>query len=155
MVGIFFYYHCERNYFHRNLLLDHKKWTVANHPLLKAVISWNHCFTKKRRSIASLIHQCFATLLFILKKCRRWDLNPHGLNDHRHLKPARLPIPPLLHVSWSLSQPRINYTDLYGYCQQLFYFSHILSSNNLAVYSSGSCTVRLPRLRFHANASCA
>ena len=24
-------------------------------------------------------------------------MNPHGLNDHRHLKPARLPIPPLLH----------------------------------------------------------
>ena len=32
------------------------------------------------------------------KKCRRWDLNPHDLNGHRHLKPARLPIPPLLHV---------------------------------------------------------
>ena len=61
-------------------------------------------------------------LYFIKKECRRWDLNPHGLNDHRHLKPARLPIPPLLHVSWSLSQPRTNYTDLYGYCQQLFYF---------------------------------
>ena len=29
-------------------------------------------------------------------------MNPHGLNDHRHLKPARLPIPPLLHVSVSL-----------------------------------------------------
>ena len=25
-------------------------------------------------------------------------MNPHGLNDHRHLKPARLPIPPLLHI---------------------------------------------------------
>ena len=24
-------------------------------------------------------------------------MNPHGLNDHRYLKPARLPIPPLLH----------------------------------------------------------
>ena len=24
-------------------------------------------------------------------------MNPHDLNDHRHLKPARLPIPPLLH----------------------------------------------------------
>ncbi len=26
-------------------------------------------------------------------------MNPHDLNDHRHLKPARLPIPPLLHLS--------------------------------------------------------
>ena len=47
-----------------------------------------------------------AALLNILrhKKCRRWDLNPHGLNDHRHLKPARLPIPPLLHFASLLSQ---------------------------------------------------
>ena len=37
--------------------------------------------------------------IFLKKECRRWDLNPHGLNDHRHLKPARLPIPPLLHIS--------------------------------------------------------
>ena len=25
------------------------------------------------------------------------DLNPHDLCDHRHLKPARPPIPPFLH----------------------------------------------------------
>ena len=31
------------------------------------------------------------------RSCRKRDLNPHDLNDHRHLKPARLPIPPFLH----------------------------------------------------------
>ena len=34
-------------------------------------------------------------------ECGERDLNPHDLNDHRHLKPARLPIPPSPQVGLS------------------------------------------------------
>ena len=43
--------------------------------------------------------------------CRRWDLNPHCVNN-RYLKPARLPIPPLLQILnfasdfYTVRQPR-------------------------------------------------
>ncbi len=37
------------------------------------------------------------------QKCSRRDSNPHGVNPHRVLNPARLPIPPPepSHVDWS------------------------------------------------------
>ena len=31
--------------------------------------------------------------------CARRDLNPHAREEHRHLKPASLPIPPLAHIN--------------------------------------------------------
>ncbi len=40
-------------------------------------------------------------------KCRRWDSNPHALNGHWILNPARLPIPPL-------RQAQVIFADRYG-----------------------------------------
>ena len=37
------------------------------------------------------------------QQCRRWDLNPHDRIDHKILSLARLPIPTLLHVNFSMS----------------------------------------------------
>ena len=88
--------------------------------------------------------------------CGRWDLNPHDLNGHRHLKPARLPIPPLPQMSSPLTEgiltsshfnvkndffiPAKPHTDLYPFTRHIERYRRksalANSTNSLVRFSS-------------------
>ena len=87
------------------------------------------------------------TRSFDLVWCERRDLNPYEL-PHTPLKRARLPIPPLSHIHFTLSSARI-----------LYHFEKLLSILFLIFFQifctrrvSGFCGERGGLMRAHANA---
>ena len=74
------------------------------------------------------------------QQCRRWDLNPHDRIDHKILSLARLPIPTLLHVNFSMSvvqtiyyHPPEQMSTLFSIFLFFYFSSSSLQQNNVVL----------------------
>ncbi len=79
----------------------------------------------KRLHRTSLFHETLLSALSQKEKVRKAGLEPARYCYHRHLKPARLPIPPLPHfcsyeLFCSVSQAQTYHTTGFLVCQHLF-----------------------------------